>query len=1082
MIEREYRDLDEDLVDVDYTQWFDFAVEEEKELTEEELEKEQLQNIEEETKKRQIEDEDDDGYDKEIDIIKKEENETLSDRELLLKKTQEEKELLLRQEREEHQETSNNYIQQWLSLKGFINPQGFIQDRNLWNSFNDFLHTDKMNKKSLEVLFFSNSLSKFLWENYLDYYQIEDIVNIYKNIAKNKDFLSLVFSTKVNKKILQSYKKYYVWAYKFKKVKQTKKKKDNLFGLDIDLSWMLDDDTNSIVLWLIKLYQTIKNQSHPIINFIRENTKILNDNDFLKEEFINCFSLKAQANKLLYQNFLKNLALKKYPDNEKYEVKEEAQPIEELFSDENIQAYKDELKEVYTSTQTDIRPKKLTYAERNYNIQKYLDTIGFMDNKIWYHLKEEFWIKNVSRVKELNKYISWNKNLKLEVFNNIIDRLDYHTLNKQVEFCDKIEVYRLLAKKSLIKLSTDNLVNVLVLILANKPEHDKLILSFWEHLKDVIEVARFCDINFENTSKTLIRFNHTLNILRENMGKTKEEKKLITIDDTKANDKWVYEKIPIIFDSKVKSILIDLFVKIINERLYEENKSEIFQKFFTIRSFGYITGKTMFEKNRVLLYLREKWEYGVAVYWMASNLFNKLKGLGVLTMHVNWRWEEKIDSVHYKTLWEKTLQDFENTLIETKEINAFKNFKKKLVKFSNYIDWDAYTLFQNTFKNIDWKDTFLFFRYEEIDKETYFFFSDGEISVRMKKQEYRKMIQTSENNWNYEDKDFVNTARILKQEVKPHPQFWRPMLKTKIDWVDEDWKYQKSEVFTNMVCNVRWENDVKIKDYFENNVHKGLLSYYFLYYHSLFNKETKRIEINWKQYKWLVIYDLETIGFTGNIILSYFLYVWYETVILQRYSHKEFWDFFDKVSDWDYMYIWNEKVDNKIDSLEAQTKKWLSWEQLISWHNILSFDNKKIAEDITQDRNLQNTIKEKLDWISIDVLAVLMQAWYWRIGLDFLSKINFDFGKNIKKSANENLMDTILKIQSIIKMPEWELKERTIKNPKNAMMIHKFIAYNKNDVLMSLWLLGQLLKYWKIATWKRLARLTPEQLTFNIKK
>ena len=34
MIEREYRDLDEDLVDVDYTQWFDFVVEEEKELTE----------------------------------------------------------------------------------------------------------------------------------------------------------------------------------------------------------------------------------------------------------------------------------------------------------------------------------------------------------------------------------------------------------------------------------------------------------------------------------------------------------------------------------------------------------------------------------------------------------------------------------------------------------------------------------------------------------------------------------------------------------------------------------------------------------------------------------------------------------------------------------------------------------------------------------------------------------------------------------------------------------------------------------------------------------------------------------------
>ena len=47
---------------------------------------------------------------------------------------------------------------------------------------------------------------------------------------------------------------------------------------------------------------------------------------------------------------------------------------------------------------------------------------------------------------------------------------------------------------------------------------------------------------------------------------------------------------------------------------------------------------------------------------------------------------------------------------------------------------------------------------------------------------------------------------------------------------------------------------------------------------------------------------------------------------------------------------------------------------LISGHNTLNFDNKKIAEDLSQDKTMQLKIKEQLDNNSIDVLAVLMQA------------------------------------------------------------------------------------------------------------
>lgn len=1132
------REVDEDLVDLDVSIAFDdgHSSEEEKnepEAWSEDFSNKQLEEVEIDLKKRNKHQENDDWYLSELEKIEQEELEDQIRREKLQKQIDEEKKLLKVAEQEE-QVNDNCYIQQWLTLKWFINPQWFIEERGEWKNFLEFLQSSKHTKKSLEVLFYANTLTSFLWENYLDHYLFEDILAVYKNIAKDKDFFELLFKAKSNKKVIIYFKKYILNALKFVKIKRTKKpitkkakEQQSLFGwfdLSLDDFNSFDDaseDINTTIIDLQTTLDTLKkelyqesSQKNPksIKEFLVENmNKVLWD-DEIKLNLTKLTSLKAQCDLLTYKCFFENLSKDKYPDNSKY-VKITTdkdwnilQEWNQVLNDEVEKEYSEEVSSIFYSTQTSFLPKNLTYVQRNYNIQKYLDTVWFMDNKVWEHLKKEFDVKNVSRVRELSKYISWNENQKIEVFQKIIkNNVDFEVLKNQVFHQNKIIGLRLQTKKILMQLNVEDVIKVVLLVLNNKTRNnDNLITSINPGLADVVRVAHLCNINNDNwISRAIVRLRKTVAICAEHINKNDEQKRNIFIDDIKANDKWEYEKIALVFSSKVKSILITLFINSINDYLYEDKKSEIYQKHFQIRTFWYVTWKTLFEKNKVLLYLREKWEYAASVYGMWSQLFNKLKGLWVLTMSINWKGEERIDSVQYKTLGEKTLQDFEDTLIELKDLKAFKNFKKKILLFAPYLYWDDFKLFQNTFKNLDWKNTFLFFKYDFDEQETNklrqqgnyikdaytFFFSDGEISVKMSQDEF---LHISRNAKYWEDKDFVNTTFIDEQKWVTHPQFNTQMYQTTVNWLNENWDRQKNKVYTNLRCNVWFgKSDNTIKDPFENGVHKGILAYYFLYYHNLFNPRSKKIEINWKQYKGLIVYDLETIWFTGNIILSYFLYIGYETVIMQRYSHPEFWDFFEKMADGDYMInpdpnIPNDdprkRISNVWASLENKVHTWTtSWDYLISWHNTLNFDNKKIAEDITQEKMLQSTIKQSLDNISIDVLAVLMQAWYWRLGLDFLSKINFDFGKNIKKGANEDLMTTILKIQDIIKMPEGEIKERTIKNKANYWMIHKFIAYNKNDVLMSMWLLGQLLQYWMLATGKRLAHITPEQLTISIK-
>ena len=163
---------------------------------------------------------------------------------------------------------------------------------------------------------------------------------------------------------------------------------------------------------------------------------------------------------------------------------------------------------------------------------------------------------------------------------------------------------------------------------------------------------------------------------------------------SKKNENGEYEKIQIIFKEKVKSILIELFIIAVNFYLKNAKKDKKFKEKYYIKAFGFLMWKSIFQKNKALLYLREKWEYVVATYWMVSNLFNKLRWLWTLTMSLNWNWDEKIEEIKYLTLSETIFEDLKENAISPKELWYFRTFKKKVVTYWDYLWWVEYLDFQ----------------------------------------------------------------------------------------------------------------------------------------------------------------------------------------------------------------------------------------------------------------------------------------------------------------------------------------------------------------------------------------------------
>jgi len=130
------------------------------------------------------------------------------------------------------------------------------------------------------------------------------------------------------------------------------------------------------------------------------------------------------------------------------------------------------MNEVVRAYQLLPEPHPLNNVEKNYNIQKYLETIGFMDNSVWEHLKAEYKVPAVQRVTSLIKYISGNSSSKLEVMERIIpDKTEFQELKNLIQEQENIEALRLHAKKALLPLTMDEIAIILTaFIQKNKAE------------------------------------------------------------------------------------------------------------------------------------------------------------------------------------------------------------------------------------------------------------------------------------------------------------------------------------------------------------------------------------------------------------------------------------------------------------------------------------------------------------------------------------------------------------------------------------------------------------------------------------
>ena len=124
---------------------------------------------------------------------------------------------------EKHEENDQRKILMWLTMKWMPNISNVIEERNIYHTIFDILNSRNINKKALEVLFYSNSMKEILWKDYLEYYTFEHIYEVYKNISKNENFLKLILKSRKYKEHNTLIKKQFLSNVKFMKEKHIKK-------------------------------------------------------------------------------------------------------------------------------------------------------------------------------------------------------------------------------------------------------------------------------------------------------------------------------------------------------------------------------------------------------------------------------------------------------------------------------------------------------------------------------------------------------------------------------------------------------------------------------------------------------------------------------------------------------------------------------------------------------------------------------------------------------------------------------------------------------------------------------------------
>lgn len=960
---------------------------------------------------------------------------------------------------EQHKKTDTKKILMWLTIKWMMNIQAILDERNTYHSLLSILQSKNMNKRALEVLFYSNALKDILWDDYLEHYLFDDIYLVFKNISKNEDFLKLVKKAKINKEHIQLIKKNYIKSFKFAKEKKWTKKKNeqvSLFWLDDLNLWQSEKSTSELLqtflvdykkdifssenkkfLWFIQWIKINKEENYSnILLIMMKSFFVMKDTMFIKE------LLKQSSQwKILKERISLEMT------QEEFDAKEQ-----ELYT-QLVEEFKWILKKVTYS----IQKKNLWNKEYNTNLKKYIWVTWFIDDEVYQRIKEKYHASmshvKISRNWIMSRYVSWNEKFKKELFNELYEwnneqLYKLKQLYLKVDVLNKINELKLTTKNYLRTLSFEQCFETLKYWLKKKKQNeikeDDIISSIF---------FKCWYFNIENSPYT-IKLKKILDVIEKNLDKTEEEKENIFVDTLEFEQNWKVKQLSLKFKNQVKKLMIEIFWLIILEYCKSFAKSEEFNEKYSATLLWFIRWVNLKKKWRSVSYITEKWTYWIALMWVFSSLFSKLEWVWMMNVNINWNWIEILNWIKFLSLDESFLDTpyFQNTIIQKEELNNFKNFKAKLIKYLNILlsqDQNKdLEMFDNMIFKIDRNNNYMFMKivsrreYWKIDK---MFISDWETSIILTKEECEVIFRDKSSF--FQEKDFISTIRVREK------QKWY----VEVKWLDDDWEFKTNEIITNL----SFDKDL---DKFELQINKWFLWYYLLYFKQYFD-ESDYLKYN----KWMIIFDLETIWFTWNILLSYFLeiwkYKWKDCVILRRHSNPEYWNFFDQ-------FCWVLKIDNLTQYIESKIR----WDYILSWHNTLWFDNKRLASDMyaNTDMNRVYITKTRIDKYSLDTLKILEEQWYWKMGLDSLSKANFDFWKNISKSWWW-LMSVINDVVKVIK--DWD--ESILK--ANWKKIKNFVLYNKNDVLMSTWLLWQMLKYWMVVTEKWVCRVNVQEKIKSIR-
>jgi len=934
---------------------------------------------------------------------------------------------------------SNKEILLWMTMKNITQVE-FIQNRPKlgYKSLEQFFEINKniLNKKNIEALFYSNSFKEILWDNYLYYYVVSDVINFYN------DYLSL------DKNIKNIYKLN-------KDIKNDVKEKLSV------LSFQKEKQFDNIAWWLFSfdLLPEVVSYTKKFNNYISDvescnskkyhlnniNPLLLHWASFLGKSYLLwCFLEKILHNIIDW----KKVTLKKWISN--------------IVLESNYVIDK-------PSVSFNLKETPISLDDFAYNIKKNFDVVWFLDKDIVKNISdtfnEEISFNKKVKIWKLIKFLSWNDSNKLWLMEEILKSYEFDSLVIKLKQKENIVKCFNLLKKDVKKLSLQDIPDNIFL---NKNfefflnDHEK------NSYKNILDQHNDKKLHYINLLKSKVRlieswskFLYFLEIIKK-INSQKNNNKIILnssememLKDKEGNfiDYW-YDSVLI---KKVNEYLTKLNDDILKWIFSDSYLNDLYK----ISLLWYVRSYKLFQKWKTIVNVTEKWQYSIWLYNL-NNLFTKLEWVWYFDLAINFHKKEELKWIKFffTTLWENIVNDeyFKKTRIPV--ANRFKNntFNDKLIKFLNSISHDI-TYYDNYLSCVDNS----YFYMKKISKETlykhkillsddiaydkyddeYYFISEWDISLILSNKQLVDIAGIKDNELDINKYDY-KIEYIDKDTKKVIPN--NEINKTNANLYDKRiliWEINKSTWRLSDFISL-WTNIDHFSDRSDKWLNKILVAFYRMYFTDIFKKDNYL-----NLYNWLIIYDLETVWFTGNILLWYFILITRDFLWIYKYSNSEYNNFFDYYT-----------VDQNIDLEDWIIKKITDSWYCLSWHNIQFFDNKKLLEEVN---NLE--IKEKLDKESLDTLSILEDHWLWKMWLDIISKLNFDFWKNINKHFWWWLMESMNHIINLIK--NWNHED--IK--KNYWKIKQFVTYNKNDAIMSMWLIWQLLKHKTIRTPKGICNI-----------